>query len=65
MGLRHLSPRWRTWVGLATLLYVVLPVDLVPDVVPVLGMLDDAAAVATALGLVLRTAKEKRAAIAS
>jgi uncharacterized membrane protein YkvA (DUF1232 family) len=37
---------------LAALAYFVMPVDLVPDVLPVLGYADDAAVLATALRLV-------------
>jgi uncharacterized membrane protein YkvA (DUF1232 family) len=37
---------------LGALAYFVLPVDLVPDILPVLGYADDAAVLATALRLV-------------
>lgn len=37
---------------LGALAYFVLPLDMVPDVLPVLGLADDAAAIATALRLV-------------
>ena len=36
--------------------YLALPVDLIPDFVPVLGQLDDALLVAAALAYVLRRA---------
>ncbi|MGV3642370.1 MAG: YkvA family protein, partial [Adhaeribacter sp.] len=28
-------------IGLATVLYLLLPIDLVPDFIPVLGLMDD------------------------
>ena len=41
---------WRTIAGIAgTLAYVLLPVDAVPDVIPFIGYLDDAAVVGMAL----------------
>jgi uncharacterized membrane protein YkvA (DUF1232 family) len=45
--------RWRLW---ALLGYLALPVDLVPDFVPVLGYADDAVAVALVLRSVVRRA---------
>lgn len=47
-------PGWRKLVGVAAVAYVVLPADLVPDVVPVLGWLDDAGVVALAMTLLSR-----------
>lgn len=41
-ALRHpLAPAWLKWGSAGLLLYLVSPVDLIPDVIPVLGMLDD------------------------
>jgi uncharacterized membrane protein YkvA (DUF1232 family) len=40
---------------LASLIYLFLPVDLVPDVIPVVGWLDDMGFVAVALGYLART----------
>ncbi len=34
---------------IGTLVYVISPIDLVPDIVPVLGLLDDAAIIAAAV----------------
>jgi uncharacterized membrane protein YkvA (DUF1232 family) len=45
--------RWRLWGLLA---YLLSPVDLVPDVVPVLGYADDVVVVALALRWVVRGA---------
>ena len=45
--------RWRLWLVLG---YLAMPVDLVPDVVPVLGYADDAVVVAIALRSVVRRA---------
>ena len=44
---------WRSIAAVAgTLLYVLLPVDLIPDMIPVAGFLDDAGVVAAALKLI-------------
>jgi len=44
-----------------TLLYVLSPIDLVPDFIPVIGQLDDAAVVSICLFLVLNDLKEYEA----
>lgn len=45
--------RWRLWLLLA---YLAMPIDLVPDFIPVLGYADDAIIVALALRSVARRA---------
>ena len=41
-ALRHpQAPNWLKWGALGTLLYLVSPIDLIPDVLPVIGVLDD------------------------
>ena len=35
------NPKYRWWVVLGTLLYFISPIDLLPDVFPVVGELDD------------------------
>jgi uncharacterized membrane protein YkvA (DUF1232 family) len=48
-------PRRRKRLVVATLAYLALPFDLVPDFIPVAGQLDDAIVVAFALRSVLRS----------
>lgn len=52
---RRVSGGRKLLVG-ATLAYLALPFDLVPDFIPVLGQLDDALLVAVVLRLVVRSA---------
>lgn len=35
------NPKYRWWVILGTLVYLVSPIDLLPDVIPVVGQIDD------------------------
>jgi uncharacterized membrane protein YkvA (DUF1232 family) len=35
------NPKYRWWVVLATMLYFVSPIDVVPDILPIVGELDD------------------------
>jgi uncharacterized membrane protein YkvA (DUF1232 family) len=49
-------PRRRRWLLGALLVYLVVPIDLVPDFIPVAGQLDDALLVAWVLRGVLRSA---------
>jgi uncharacterized membrane protein YkvA (DUF1232 family) len=48
LGDRRIS-RWRKLLLALVLLYLVIPIDLVPDFIPVAGALDDAIVVAVAL----------------
>lgn len=48
------APAQAKLVAIGALLYFILPVDLVPDVIPVLGYVDDAAVVTAAVSY-LRT----------
>lgn len=49
-------PRRVRWVVVALLLYLLSPIDLVPDVVPVLGWADDVLVVLVAVRYVVRRA---------
>ena len=56
IGDERVARRHKLILG-ATLLYLLMPIDLVPDVIPVAGQLDDAVFVALALRSVLRAAE--------
>jgi uncharacterized membrane protein YkvA (DUF1232 family) len=36
------NPKYRWWIILGTLAYLVLPFDIAPDFLPIIGQLDDA-----------------------
>lgn len=36
------NPKYRWWIVLGTLAYLVLPLDIAPDFLPVIGQVDDA-----------------------
>jgi uncharacterized membrane protein YkvA (DUF1232 family) len=55
LGDRRIS-RWRKLLLALVLLYLVIPIDLVPDFIPVAGALDDAIVVVVALRTVLHGA---------
>lgn len=55
MGDRRV-PRWTRWLLGATIAYLVVPIDLVPDVIPVAGQLDDVIVVGLVLRAVVRAA---------
>ncbi len=38
-AIRH--PQYRWWVILGTIIYLISPIDIAPDFIPILGQLDD------------------------
>lgn len=49
---RYMCPWTTIGVIVAAILYFLSPVDLIPDFIPVIGYLDDAAVVAFAIGMI-------------
>ena len=48
------TPKAPKWVALAVLAYAVSPIDLIPDFIPVLGLLDDLLLVPLGVALVIK-----------
>jgi uncharacterized membrane protein YkvA (DUF1232 family) len=48
------TPRAAKLVAIATLAYALSPIDLIPDFIPVLGMLDDLVLIPLGIALVVR-----------
>jgi uncharacterized membrane protein YkvA (DUF1232 family) len=44
--------RWKKLLGVLAVAYAVLPFDLIPDMIPVLGWLDDIGFLAVAFGFI-------------
>jgi len=48
-------------VGMAVaVIYILSPVDAIPDVIPLLGLLDDAGALGTFIGLAIAVIKKQK-----
>lgn len=44
------NPQWRWWIVLGTLLYLLSPLDISPDIFPIVGEIDDAILVTLLVG---------------
>ncbi len=54
-ALRHpMAPGWLKWGTAGVLLYLLSPVDLIPDIVPFLGVVDDIVLVPLAIRFMLK-----------
>lgn len=48
------TPRAARWVAIAVVAYAASPIDLIPDFIPVLGMLDEVVLIPLGIALVVR-----------
>ncbi|KNZ33538.1 MAG: hypothetical protein AD742_06115 [Methylibium sp. NZG] len=48
------TPRAARWVAIAVIAYAVSPIDLIPDFIPVLGLLDEMVLIPLGVALVVR-----------
>jgi uncharacterized membrane protein YkvA (DUF1232 family) len=46
--------RWKKVLGVLAVVYAVMPIDFIPDVVPIFGWLDDVGILAVAFGFIAR-----------
>ena len=53
------TPKWAKSIMLGALAYFILPVDAIPDFIPVVGFSDDFFAIMTALGVVAVHVKQE------
>lgn len=53
------NPKYRWWVVGGSLLYLVSPIDISPDVFPIIGWLDDGIIISLLIAEVSQIAKEK------
>ena len=52
------NPKYRWWIVLGTLAYLVSPFDISPDIFPIVGQIDDVAIIMLLLGEVYQMATE-------
>lgn len=50
----HSVARWKKLLGVLSIAYAIFPFDLIPDVVPVFGWLDDVGFLAVAFAFIAR-----------
>ena len=53
------NPKYRWWVIGASVVYIVSPIDISPDVFPIIGWLDDGIVISLLVAEVAQMAKEK------
>ncbi|MCY7368593.1 MAG: DUF1232 domain-containing protein [Chamaesiphon sp.] len=53
------NPKYRWWVVGASLVYLVSPIDLAPDFIPFVGLIDDTLIISLLVSEVASIAKEK------
>ncbi|WP_295621648.1 YkvA family protein [Chamaesiphon sp. GL140_3_metabinner_50] len=53
------NPKYRWWVVAGSIVYLVSPIDISPDVFPIIGWLDDGIVISLLIAEVSQLAKEK------
>ena len=53
------NPKYRWWVIGASVVYIVSPLDISPDIFPIIGLLDDGIVISLLVAEVAQMAKEK------
>jgi uncharacterized membrane protein YkvA (DUF1232 family) len=46
--------RWKKLLGVVAVLYAIMPIDFVPDAIPILGWLDDVGLLTAAFGFIVK-----------
>jgi uncharacterized membrane protein YkvA (DUF1232 family) len=57
------NPKYRWWVIAGTLMYLVSPLDIIPDFIPFIGEIDDAVVVTLLATEVIQVFKDRNAAV--
>jgi uncharacterized membrane protein YkvA (DUF1232 family) len=57
------NPKYRWWVIAGTLMYLVSPIDIIPDFIPFIGEIDDAVVVTLLATEVVQVLKDRNAAV--
>jgi uncharacterized membrane protein YkvA (DUF1232 family) len=57
------NPKYRWWVIGGTLLYVLSPIDIIPDVFPIIGQIDDAVVITLLATEIASLLKDRNAAM--
>jgi uncharacterized membrane protein YkvA (DUF1232 family) len=53
------NPKYRWWVVAASVVYIVSPLDISPDIFPVVGLIDDGIVIALLVAELSQIAKDK------
>ena len=48
-------PTWKKVAGVLAILYVIDPIDLIPDTIPIIGWLDDIGAIGALIAMIFST----------
>ena len=55
------NPKYRWWIIGGTLLYLISPIDILPDVLPIVGQIDDALLITLVASEISSAIKDKNA----